>query len=367
MPIGIHDLRLKLGIPNKVCNFCSVEIPVFKVRVDMDSETLGLERISFVEKPANQATVILMEDEPTKLHLSQKEGKNLITGVVLIPGQRVYREQPDLNNGKPAFIEFDEVSIEQLRDKFFKESRGNKTNIAHGKLELDSNYIVESWTKANADDRKEVAIGLAEQPIGTWFATYKVDDDTYSKAQAGEIKGFSIEGTLKFEKQTDIAMAENKPKVKMKKSEAKTFMEQMKDAYTMLEKFFKNEDLGYEEEEEDKLTNTEMAEIDEIKAKLSALTTENAELKAKLEVKSKEVEATKEAAETTKTALSATETKVADLQAEFKKQLDELQVKMSELQTKAATPFGDTIPGSSSANAELPQYMKVANKLQNKK
>ena len=68
--------------------------------------------ISIVDSPANKLQFITLSEQAKKIQLADKK-KQILTGVVLVPEQLIYREFED---GTPFNIKFSEETILNLSD-----------------------------------------------------------------------------------------------------------------------------------------------------------------------------------------------------------------------------------------------------------
>jgi hypothetical protein len=168
-------------------------------------EQPGVYAISLVENPAIGVDfVALNENEEVKFSVMDEE-KRLLMGAVLIPEKKILRVDA---NGEPFWIYFSAETIRQSMEWFYKNSFQSNSTIEHvDAMTLDNVTFVESWIKEDLVHDKSVKFGFSE-PVGTWFATMKVDnDDVWAKVKAGQIKGFSIDGVFNF-KNVDMNLAE---------------------------------------------------------------------------------------------------------------------------------------------------------------
>jgi hypothetical protein len=159
-------------------------------------EQPGVYAISLVEKPAIGVDfVALNQNEEVKFSVMDEE-KRLLMGAVLIPEKKILRVDA---NGEPFWIYFSAETIRQSMEWFYKNSFQSNSTIEHvDAMTLDNVTFVESWIKEDLVHDKSVKFGFSE-PVGTWFATMKVDnDDVWAKVKAGQIKGFSIDGVFNF-------------------------------------------------------------------------------------------------------------------------------------------------------------------------
>lgn len=171
------------------------KIPTYKCTVDNLDDT-GIMAVSFVEFPAIESNFIALK-KPVEIKLNVDKQKRLLTGALLIPGQRIYR--CDYNLGE-YYITFSKDEIERIAFKMMRtrESLG-KTTHQHEKP-LKGNYLAELWIVNDSKRDKAVALGLGELPVGTLVVSYKIEDPTYWRTEVltRNVKGFSLEGIFNF-------------------------------------------------------------------------------------------------------------------------------------------------------------------------
>jgi hypothetical protein len=75
--------------------------------------------------------------------------------------------------------------------KFSKEQRAKEVNLMH-ETDVEDVFMFESFI---IDERKPTPIGFPELPNGSWFGSFKVDnDEVWAKVKDGTFTGFSVEG-----------------------------------------------------------------------------------------------------------------------------------------------------------------------------
>lgn len=202
----------------------ATKIPHYRAILGPEPEDpTGIQTMSFVEEPATGSHFIALsssyitDNEQVKTNdspafqnlLLKSEAKQTITGVVLIPNQKILRHD-SLN--KPFYISFSADVIEGIRNKFFRNGYTSLTSDSHN-VPLQNNHLVESWIVENPKQDKALAIGLGELPKGTWLATYKINDAAYwqNEIQGGKRKGFSLEGLFSLEPAENDFPETNKP------------------------------------------------------------------------------------------------------------------------------------------------------------
>ncbi|WP_353076980.1 XkdF-like putative serine protease domain-containing protein [Flavobacterium sp.] len=157
----------------------------------------GVYAISLVEDPAIEEYFVQMsKDYEIKLAEIDKE-KRLFMTPVLIPDQKILRID---DNGNAFNIVFPKETIQLAQQEFQKRGFQNESTLEHDiNLKLEGVTFVESWIKEDEVHDKSVMKGF-NQPIGTWFTIFRVDDDdVMAKIEAGEIKGVSIDGAFELE------------------------------------------------------------------------------------------------------------------------------------------------------------------------
>lgn len=158
----------------------------------LDEETDGVHMIALVDEPAIKRNFIAFnsDGEPPKFEFKvQDEEKRIVMGPVMVANLPIYRYNEDMGD---HYVVFRPNVIEQAVLRFFKERRNDQANIMHDGVKVDGVYLYESFI---IDDRKPTPVGFDKLPNGSWFATFKVEnDDVWERVKKGEFAGFSIEG-----------------------------------------------------------------------------------------------------------------------------------------------------------------------------
>ena len=164
-----------------------------------EGETDGVYAISLVEDPAiGVEFVALANQEPTEIKLATvSEEKKMLLGAILVPDLPILRQK----DGKYFNIIFDADTIKQVQENFSKQGYLNNSTIEHDGKPIENVTFVETWLKEDEVHDKSVKYGFTE-PVGTWFALMKVNDDTVwnDYVKTGKVKGFSIDGVFDLQK-----------------------------------------------------------------------------------------------------------------------------------------------------------------------
>ncbi|GAB6011908.1 XkdF-like putative serine protease domain-containing protein [Viscerimonas tarda] len=172
-----------------------MNLPVFDCLINENvNDESGIYAISFVDAPANEVEFITLSAQQAKEEfLCRDTQKQILTGVVLRPGQLIYRRDERLGE---YYIRFSEVEIEKIARKMMKTGIAlHNTTHQHQEV-LTGNYLSELWIVEEPGNDKSRALGFDPQPKGTLMCSYKIDDKDYWNTQvmAGHVKGFSLEG-----------------------------------------------------------------------------------------------------------------------------------------------------------------------------
>lgn len=166
------------------------------------SKNKGVYGISLVNDPAIEEFFVKMnKDYEIKLAEIDKD-KRLFMSPVLIPNQKILRVD---ENGNAFNIVFEADTIQLAQQEFQKRGFQNNSTLEHDiNLKLEGITFVESWIKKDEVHDQSLMKGF-NQPIGTWFTIFRVDDDeVMAKIESGEIKGVSIDGAFDIEQNSQL-------------------------------------------------------------------------------------------------------------------------------------------------------------------
>ena len=172
----------------------------------------GIDIISFVEEPAIDVDFMFFSKAKLEHFQSIDNDKRIVVGAAMLPNSKITRLDAQ---DEEYSVYFSEDTIRQCQELFHKRGNTKRTNVDH---EEDTSIasqitVIESWIVEDPSMDKSKHLGFKNIPKGSWFVSYKVDDDAlWQKVKAGEVKGFSVEGLFK---QTIIG--EDTLEAKMKK------------------------------------------------------------------------------------------------------------------------------------------------------
>ena len=122
-----------------------------------------------------------------------EDDKMIITGPAMIPKQLIARKD---ELGNLFWVYFSKDTIEKIARKFLADNNTHNTDINHDGQVVKENTLLESWIVTDPELDKAKALGF-NVPKGTWMASYKINNkETWKKIKAGELNGYSIEGSF---------------------------------------------------------------------------------------------------------------------------------------------------------------------------
>ena len=169
----------------------------------LNNTEFGVFAMSMVARPAVKDDFIYLSEEEVTLAISDEE-KQIVTGLVLSPGQKIYRK--NFAGYSEVDIMFSAETIEAVSQKFLKDFNQKKVTKDHS-VTVQDVTLVESWIKVDATNDKSVALGLGGD-VGAWYVSYKVEDEVLlNDIKSGKVRGFSIEGKFGSE---PVSLTNNK-------------------------------------------------------------------------------------------------------------------------------------------------------------
>lgn len=172
------------------------KIDLYKIEYNgFDDE--GVYGISIVDEPANEMKFVAMSKEDVKpVFLENNKEKQILTGVVLMPDQLIYRREGDYEYN----IVFEKDVIELLAQDFLRRGFIKNSKYNHEGKWLEGISVVESWVTADTQLDKAKALGF-DVPVGTWLVSMKLSDELWKEyVKTGKVTGFSIDAFLEHKK-----------------------------------------------------------------------------------------------------------------------------------------------------------------------
>ena len=123
----------------------------------------------------------------------QNKEKRIVSGPIMVANLPIYRYNKELGD---HYIVFRPETIEAIMQRFAYENRNGQANLMHDGVKVDDVYLFESFL---IDDRKKTPEGYDKLPNGSWFGSFKVNNDAvWERVKSGEFTGFSVEGMFNY-------------------------------------------------------------------------------------------------------------------------------------------------------------------------
>ena len=192
--------------------------PIYNCLIEDEDDATGICAISFVDYPANEVDFVALKQQEQKIFLNRDAHKQVLTGVVLMPDQLIYRHSAELGD---YYIRFSAQEIEKIAQKMMRTGIALQNTTHQHQTPLDGNYLTELWIVEDPQNDKSQALGFRNLPKGTLMCSYKVGDKAYwdNEVMTGHVKGFSLEGF--FNQQPYKVNIKNKKNVNMNKKRPK--------------------------------------------------------------------------------------------------------------------------------------------------
>lgn len=173
------------------------KLPVYRLTVSPDEENGEEIFTALVDDPAIESDFMAFnkQDDLFEFKVADQD-RRIITGAVMIPDKRIYRN----DQGKEYEVYFTKEDIELFVRKWSKNNRFNAVNEMHDRTQQPQGvYLIESFI---TDKQRGVNAPNAlndKYPDGTWFQSYYVENEqVWQDVKLGKFKGFSIESMFKY-------------------------------------------------------------------------------------------------------------------------------------------------------------------------
>jgi hypothetical protein len=156
------------------------KLPIYEMTVDQNSES-GVEMTALVDNPAVEMDFLVFDEQkPMQFKYDDKEW--IVTGVAMRADYPIYRND---SRGE-YYVTFSKETIKTIIKKH------NAEDVANGVYLIES-IFVDKNRGVNAPEGLDVE-------DGSWIHSYYVENpEIRAKIEAGEFKGFSVEGMFGME------------------------------------------------------------------------------------------------------------------------------------------------------------------------
>lgn len=174
------------------------KLPVIYLTIDENQEA-GVEAVALVDTPAIEREWMAFNNQPKPYRFEvTSEEKRIISGPLMVADFPIYRRDDD---GREYYVVFNASTIRKIVYRYMKQGRTNSVNEMH-ETALDGVFMFESFI---IDDMKQTPKGYEQLPEGSWFGSFKVEnDDVWQQVKSGDFKGFSVEGLFNEDREMAI-------------------------------------------------------------------------------------------------------------------------------------------------------------------
>ncbi len=166
--------------------------------VDQDeADETRVEKVSFVDSPAIQRGWMAFNGQ--QRFKVQSEDRRIVSGALMVAGLPIYRR----DESGEYYVSFTASAIQAIVYKFMKENRTKEVNEMH-ETDVDGVFLFESFI---VDSTRGIRTpdGFDELPDGSWFGSFKVEnDEVWKKVKDGTYTGFSVEGLFTEDMEKNI-------------------------------------------------------------------------------------------------------------------------------------------------------------------
>ena len=160
-------------------------LPTYRITIDENDNTTGVDFISLVKDPAIEETFLTFNT--SKLHFEAQKDKQMLFGPLMVPKKRIYRSDENLGE---YYVFFEREDIEMIVKKFSKNNFNNNISFEHLGLVVKGTLVENFIIKEGM-----VIPGFEDMPVGTWMGTVYIEDQNFwtNFVKNEVVKGFSIE------------------------------------------------------------------------------------------------------------------------------------------------------------------------------
>jgi hypothetical protein len=173
------------------------DLPIYELTIsDADEGNFEVDYIALVDRPAIQRNFQAFRDQIEVMLAVHDKAQRIVSGALMIPDRLILRR----DDGGEYWIKFTADTIKQIAIRFAKQGYQRNVNLQHDKDQRIEAVLFESWLK-DAERGIGGMKGYEDLPDGTWFGSMKITDDAgWNKVEAGEVRGFSVEGIFQYER-----------------------------------------------------------------------------------------------------------------------------------------------------------------------
>lgn len=164
------------------------KLPIYTMSISEDGDS-SVSYVALVDSPATERNWFAFRKH-MKFKVDAK--RRIITGPLMVADLPIIRIG---ETGDEYYVVFPAAEIEKIAQKFFKQKNTSNVNMMHDpSKQVDGVHMFESFI---IDEKRgnKVPAGFTGITEGTWFGSYKVDnDEVWKSVLDGTFQGYSVEG-----------------------------------------------------------------------------------------------------------------------------------------------------------------------------
>lgn len=169
-----------------------MDLPI--IELTLEELEQGIDATALVENPAIQRNWMAFKEHKSYEFKTHNEDKRILAGALMVADFPMYRNM----NGKEFFVKFSSETIEQLADRMVLNNKLTAFNFEHDSKKELADMHIQQFFIINTELGVNTPIGFEELPNGSLFAFVKVNNEQVwnDYVKTGIVKGFSIEGNF---------------------------------------------------------------------------------------------------------------------------------------------------------------------------
>ena len=168
-------------------------LPIYYLEIK-DGDTFNF--MSFVDSPATEIEWAKFSSLERTVQLAVQD-EQIVSGVVLVPDQKIYRKDDD---GREYYVAFNKETIKKFAELVIKKSAS--VDLNHSENPVEGVHLIEIFIK---DSSKGINPNYVDVPDGSLIASYKVDNmDVWNKIKSGDLNGFSIDAVFNYSEEDQL-------------------------------------------------------------------------------------------------------------------------------------------------------------------
>jgi hypothetical protein len=169
----------------KINNNMENKLPTYRIIINEDDETTGVDFISLVSEPATEENWLAFSN--IRFDFEAQKDKRMLFGPLMVVEKRMYRNDEKFGEYNVFFTKDD---IQSIVKKFSKNNFNNNISFEHMGIQVKGTLVENFIIKEGM-----VVPGFETVPVGSWMGCVYIEDESFwtNFVKNDIVKGFSIE------------------------------------------------------------------------------------------------------------------------------------------------------------------------------